>query len=67
MLESEEESEELTRDHLSELLEERELELELELLEELPEEWWSGDGLRLFLDENLDCDAVLALDLDATL
>ena len=37
LLEPEGGSEELTRDHLSELLEE--LELELELLEELSEEW----------------------------
>ena len=55
--------EELTMDHLSELLEE--LELELELLEELSEGWFTGGGLRLPLDADLDCGMVFALDLAA--
>ena len=63
LLESEDGSDELTRDHLSELLEE--LELELELLEEISEEWLPGGGLRLFLGKCFDCDTVFALDLDA--
>ena len=62
-LESDEGSEELTRDHASEL--EEELELELELLEELSEGWSSGGGLRLLLEEIFDCGTAFALDLDA--
>ena len=64
-LELDEGSEELTRDHASELEEELELELELKLLEELSERWSSGKGLRLLLEENFDCGTVFALDVDA--
>ena len=50
-------------DHLSELLEE--LNLMLELLEELSEGWFTGGGLQLPLDADLDCGTVFALDLAA--
>ena len=63
MLESDDGSEELTRDHSLDPVEEPEL--ELALLEELSEGWSTGGGLRLSLEETFDCDPVLALGLAA--